>query len=258
MLNNYSKHIQLKSPTLFPDAKKASDYTAKQIADLIQEKQSQGKPAVLGLATGNTPKMVYQELVRLHKYEGLSFKNVITFNLDEYYPIGPDNDQSYTYFMHHHLFGHIDIQQNNVHIPHTDSTSEQIMQYCIDYENKIASFGGLDLQLLGIGRNGHIGFNEPGSGFDSVTRLINLHPITREDAIADFGKLDNVPHQAISIGIYTITQAKKILLLALGERKSEIIRDTLFGEISTQVPASILQTIPQVEFILDGKAAKLL
>src|SRR5690554_4018116 len=240
-----SKHIQTKAPSLFPDADQASVYTAQQIAKLIHQKQREGNQVTLGLATGNTPKKVYQELIRLHKNEGLSFQNVISFNLDEYYPIAPDNDQSYTYFMRHNLFDHVDIKKSNVHIPHSDLSSDHIIQYCRDYEDKIASFGGLDLQLLGIGRNGHIGFNEPGSSFESITRLVDLHPLTREDAQADFGTIDNVPYQAISIGIHTILQAKKILLLALGDRKSEIIDKAINGEISTEVPASILQTIPQ-------------
>lgn len=243
---------------MLPNAEEASIYTAHQIAELIVGLQNEGKPAVLGLATGNTPKMVYQELIRLHQNESLSFRNVISFNLDEYYPIGPDNIQSYTYFMQHNLFNHIDINPDNVHIPHTDWSAERIGQYCKSYEEKISSYGGLDLQLLGIGRNGHIGFNEPGSSFDSTTRLVHLDSLTREDAQHDFGTIENVPHQAISIGIQTILQARKILLLALGEKKSEIINKALNGEISTHVPASILQTIPQVEYILDRDAAALI
>lgn len=253
-----SKHIQTKAPTLFPDADQASVYTAQQIAELIHQKQQEGNQVTLGLATGNTPKKVYQELIRLHKNEGLSFQNVITFNLDEYYPIGPDNDQSYTYFMRHNLFDHIDIQQENIYIPQTNSTPQEVAKYCQAYEDKIAEYGGLDLQLLGIGRNGHIGFNEPGSSFASTTRLVNLHPLTREDAIAQFGTIDKVPHQAISIGIHTIMQAKRILLLALGERKSEIMNKALRGEISVDIPASILQTMSQVEYILDQEAAVLI
>lgn len=258
MLNNYNKNTLIKSPTLFSDSEQASAYTAKQIADLIRYKQKQGKPAVLGLATGNTPKLVYKELIRLHKNEGLSFQNVVSFNLDEYYPIGKDHHLSYTYFMAEQLFDHVDIQKNNVHVPHSDFLQEDIEQYCLDYEKKIANYGGLDLQLLGIGRNGHIGFNEPGSSFDSKTRLVDLHPLTRQDAAPEFGTLSDVPLQAISIGIHTIVQAKKILLLALGERKSEIMNKALNGEISTEVPASILQTISQVEYVLDNEAARLI
>lgn len=258
MPNSLKKYPKVDNITLRSDAEEASIYVAQQIAELIRQQQNLGKPAVLGLATGNTPKRVYQELIRLHQNQGLSFHNVISFNLDEYYPIGPENILSYTYFMQHNLFSHVDVKSDNIHIPHTDWSPDRIAQYCKDYEDKIRSLGGLDLQLLGIGRNGHIGFNEPGSDFNSTTRLVNLHSLTREDAKADFGTLDKVPHQAISIGIHTIIQAKKILLLALGERKSEIINKALKGEISTQVPASILQTIPQVEYILDPEAAALI
>ncbi|MGO3184385.1 MAG: glucosamine-6-phosphate deaminase [Aequorivita sp.] len=258
MPTKFNNHSKAKSLNIFGDAEKASVHTAKLIAELILEQQKKGKPSVLGLATGNTPKMVYQELIRLHQNESLSFHNVISFNLDEYYPIGPEHIRSYTYFMREYLFKHIDIKPENIYIPHAVCSPDRIEDYCRDYEDRITNFGGLDLQLLGIGRNGHIGFNEPGSSFDSTTRLINLHSLTRKDAQADFGTIDNVPRQAISIGIHTITQAKKILLLALGEKKSEIISKALKGEISTDVPASILQKIPQVEYILDRDAAALI
>ena len=258
MSNNFKKHSKVNSLTLCANSEEASIYAAHQIADLIRDKQRQGKPTVLGLATGNTPKRVYEELIHLHKDEGLSFRNVISFNLDEYYPIASEDLQSYSYFMRQYLFSHIDINPNNIHIPHLNCSLDQIQAYCLAYEDKIASFGGLDLQLLGIGRNGHIGFNEPGSSFDSITRLVNLHALTRNDAIENFGNVDNVPHHAISIGIQTIMRAKRILLLALGERKSEIISKALHGEISADVPASFLQTIPQVEYILDREAASLI
>lgn len=258
MHNNYIKNTILKRPTTFTNGEQASTYTANKIAELIRQKQKEGKPAVLGLATGNTPKLVYKELIRLHREEDLSFHNVVSFNLDEYYPIGTDHHLSYTYFMAEQLFNHVDIQKQNVHVPHSDFSQDRIAQFCIEYEQKIAYFGGLDIQLLGIGRNGHIGFNEPGSDFDSKTRLVNLHPLTREDAAPEFGELHDVPHQAISIGIHTIMQAKNILLLALGERKSEIMSKALHGEITNQVPASILQTMPHVEYVLDNEAARLI
>lgn len=258
MPNNSDITPRARNLTLCANAQEASLYVAEQIAELIQEQQKLGKPAVLGLATGNTPKIVYQELIRLHQSEGLSFHNVVSFNLDEYYPIYPEDDQSYTYFMRKYLFGHIDIQPHNIHIPHADCPADAIAQYCKDYEDKIKAFGGLDLQLLGIGRNGHIGFNEPGSSFDSTTRLVDLHPLTRKDAQNDFGTINNVPQHAISIGIQTITQAKKILLLALGANKSKIVSKALKGKISTDVPASILQTLPQVEYVLDRDAAALI
>lgn len=258
MINNINKQSKIVGPTLFSDDNQASVYTAKQIADLIREKQDKGQHAVIGLATGNTPKQVYKELIRLHKNEGLSFQNVISFNLDEYYPIGSDHNLSYSFFMRDNLFNHVDMNPENINVPHTDHSSDKVVEYCKAYENKIVAAGGLDLQLLGIGRNGHIGFNEPGSDFSSNTRLVDLHPLTRSDAASDFGSLDKVPHQAISIGIDTILKAKRILLLALGERKSEIMNKALFGEVSSEVPASVLQTVPHVEYVLDHEAAMLI
>ena len=258
MLNTFNNHSKKNNLTLCPDAEQASIYTARQIAEVIIQHQKEGRPVTLGLATGKTPISVYQELIRLHRNESLSFHNVISFNLDEYYPICRDSNQSYSYFMHNYLFSQIDIKPGNIHIPHTDCSPDLIQHYCKDYEDKIASFGGLDLQLLGIGRNGHIGFNEPGSSFDSTTRLVDLHSLTRKDAEANFGTIDKVPYQAISVGIHTIVQARRILLLALGKDKSEIISKAIHGEISTQVPASLLQTISQVEYILDPDAAALI
>lgn len=255
MTNPINLKSKEKKLNLFADAEQASLHVAHQIADLIRDKQQQGQPAVLGLATGNTPKGVYQELIRLHQHEGLSFSNVISFNLDEYYPILPDDRQSYTYFMRQYLFKHVDMKPSQIHIPHTDFSEEGIAQYCQDYDDKIESLGGLDMQLLGIGRNGHIGFNEPGANFDSKTRLVNLNATTREDAKAAFGSMDKVPHKAISIGVETISQAKKIVLLAFGERKSDIMKQAIYGDITTEVPASILQKLPQVEYVLDGEAA---
>lgn len=255
MSTNSHKPSKDRTLNLFANATQASIYVAQQIATLITQQQKQDKLAVLGLATGNTPKRVYQELVRLHQNEGLSFVNVVSFNLDEYYPIYPEDEQSYTYFMQEHLFKHVNIKPQHIHIPHTRCETEDILDYCKDFENKIASYGGLDLQLLGIGRNGHIGFNEPGSSFDSSTRLVNLHAVTREDAQADFGGLDQVPQQAVSMGVNTIRQAKRILLLALGERKSAIICKALQGEITPEIPASFLQSLAQVEYVLDHEAA---
>ncbi|MER3465372.1 MAG: glucosamine-6-phosphate deaminase, partial [Chitinophagaceae bacterium] len=164
---------------IFPDLKEGSVYTANLVATLIKEKQARKETCVLGLATGSTPKTLYAELVRLHKQEGLSFKNVITFNLDEYYPIDNDAIQSYNTYMHRHLFNHIDIDPKNIHIPNGELAKEDIKAHCLDYEQKIEAAGGIDLQILGIGNNGHIGFNEPGSSIHSHTRLINLENSTR-------------------------------------------------------------------------------
>ncbi|NNF35155.1 MAG: glucosamine-6-phosphate deaminase [Saprospiraceae bacterium] len=228
---------------------------AKEIASTIKNKGNEGQNCVLGLATGSSPVSIYKELVRMHQEEGLSFSNVITFNLDEYYPMQPDELQSYVRFMNEHLFDHVNIDKNNVHIPDGTIPKDQIASYCESYEEKIARAGGLDLQLLGIGRTGHIGFNEPGALATSSTRLINLDYITRMDAASDFFGEENVPTKAITMGIGTILKARKIILIALGESKSEIIKKTVEGEMSDKVPATYLQESPNAVFVLDAAAA---
>ena len=239
-------------------AEAASIKVARVIADEIIKKRSLGQQLVLGLATGNTPKLVYHELVRMHKNESLSFDNVISFNLDEYYPLESSHPLSYHQFMNKHLFAQVDILPENVHIPNGTWQREQVAECCEDYDKKILDCGGIDIQLLGIGRNGHIGFNEPGSAFDSCTRLIDLHSTTRADAAADFEGLEKVPLQAVTMGIQSITQAKKIILLALGSRKADIIQKALREEVSAQIPATFLRTLPQVTYILDKEAAELI
>jgi glucosamine-6-phosphate deaminase len=228
---------------------------AQEIATLIRKKEKENKPCVLGLATGSSPIVVYDELIRMHKEEGLSFANVITFNLDEYYPMDKKNIQSYHYFMHENLFNHIDILPENIHIPDGTISDNALNQYCIDYENKIESAGGLDFQLLGIGRTGHIGFNEPGSHFNSGTRSITLDYITRVDASTAFLGIDNVPRKAITMGIGTIRKAKRIVLLAWGSNKARVIKKTVEGEISAEVPATYLQKHDNTTFVLDTEAS---
>nr|WP_299383715.1 glucosamine-6-phosphate deaminase [Allomuricauda sp.] len=240
---------------IFENSADGSEVVAKEIADLIKEKQAKGKPCVLGLATGSSPIRVYRELVRMHKEEGLSFANVISFNLDEYLPMERDNRQSYHYFMHEHLFNHIDIDPNNVHIPNGTVTGDAIIEHCLDYESKIKEAGGLDFQLLGIGRTGHIGFNEPGSHHNSATRVITLDHITRVDAAPAFLGIDNVPRKAITMGIATVMAAKRIVLLGWGQNKAQIIKETVEGEISSQVPATYLQEHNNCTFVLDTGAA---
>ncbi len=244
--------------SVFPDASTASIAVAKRIADLIREKQKKGEQAVLGLATGSTPVKVYSELVRLHKEEGLSFQNVVTFNLDEYYPMQPDSAQSYVTFMRKKLFDHVDIKEENINIPDGNLKLEDIPEFCINYEQKISDFGGIDLQILGIGRTGHIGFNEPGSAPNSGTRLVTLNDLTRRDASHDFGSKENVPTKAITMGVGTIFKAREIILMASGEKKAEIIKKTVEGNISADVPATYLQLSDNVEVILDTNAASLL
>ncbi len=239
---------------IFDSSGDASIIVAQEIAELIREKQAKAQTCVLGLATGSSPIRVYEELVRMHKEEGLSFANVITFNLDEYLPMEKDNRQSYWYFMHEHLFNHIDIPEGNINIPDGTLSGEDIIPYCLAYEQKIKDAGGLDFQLLGIGRTGHIGFNEPGSHRNSGTRVITLDHITRVDAAPAFLGIDNVPRRAITMGIATVQSAKRIVLLGWGQNKADIIKKTIEGEISSEVPATYLQEHGNCTFVLDNGA----
>ncbi len=239
---------------IFPTPEDGSKHVAAEIVKLIRQKQQEKKPCVLGLATGSTPVSLYAELVRWHKDEGLSFKNVITFNLDEYYPISRETFQSYWSFMHRNLFDHIDIEPKNIHIPEGNISKENIKHYCADYEKQIDEAGGIDLQILGIGMNGHIGFNEPGSGILSKTRLIVLDNITRIANTKDFQNISKVPRLALTVGISTIMKAKKILLMAWGN-KASIVARAVEGDVSEQVPASILQQHTNCTFVLDEQAA---
>ncbi|TGE22440.1 glucosamine-6-phosphate deaminase [Hymenobacter aquaticus] len=240
--------------TIHPDSEVASAAVARTIAELIRQRQAEGRPAVLGLATGSSPTRVYEELVRLHREEGLSFRNVVSFNLDEYYPMPPDSLQSYVRFMREYLFDHVDIQPENVHIPDGTLPQEQVAEFCRQYEARIQAVGGIDLQLLGIGRTGHIGFNEPGSGPQSRTRLITLDHITRTDAAADFYGEENVPRRALTMGVGTILEARRIVLLAWGEGKAAVIKRMVEGEPSDSVPATYLQQHPRVDVVLDEAA----
>ena len=238
-----------------PSAAKGSELIAQEIADLIRNKQAKSKKCVLGLATGSSPLSVYAELVRMHKEEGLSFENVITFNLDEYWPMSKDNFQSYHHFMHENLFDHIDIKPENIHIPDGEVKSSQVRSFCQDYEAKIGALGGLDFQLLGIGRTGHIGFNEPGSNQNSRTRLVNLDHITREDAAEGFQGLEFVPKRAITMGIATVLSAKRVVLMAWGQKKSAVIQQAVEGAITSTLPSSFLQLHKNTTLVLDEEAA---
>ena len=234
----------------------ASIVVAQEIADLIREKSKQNTHCVLGLATGSSPIKVYEELVRMHKAEGLSFQNVISFNLDEYYPMQKRNVQSYDYFMREHLFNHVDILPEHINIPDGMVSDEDLYQSCVDYEMKIKSVGGIDFQLLGIGRTGHIGFNEPGSHLNSGTRNIKLDHITRVDAAPAFLGIDNVPTKAITMGIGTVSTAKRIVLLAWGANKADILKKTIEGDITSHVPATYLQNHNNTTFVLDEGASE--
>ncbi len=233
----------------------ASAAVAREIATLIKGRAAAGRSCVLGLATGSTPTGVYDELVRLHREEKLSFANVITFNLDEYWPMAPDALQSYRRFMAEHLFDHIDINPANVNIPDGTLAADQVAEFCGAYEERIRATGGVDLQILGIGRTGHIGFNEPGSPRESRTRLITLDKVTRMDAASDFFGEWNVPRQAITMGVGTILAAKRILMMAWGESKAAVLRRAFEEPVGSAVAASFLQEHANVEVILDRASA---
>jgi glucosamine-6-phosphate deaminase len=206
------------------------------------------------MATGATPILLYKELVRMHKEEGLSFKNVVTVNLDEYYPIPRNAYQSYWSFMHRHLFDHIDIDSKNIHLPNSEWTKDELKEKCVAYEQTIEKLGGIDLQILGIGKNGHIGFNEPGSSFHSKTRVIHLDHLTRMANLYEWHDINKVPRTAITVGIGSIMKAKKIVLLAWGN-KADIVAKSIEGDVTEQIPASVLQNHDDCTYIIDEFAA---
>ncbi len=241
--------------TIFNNMDEVCKAVADEIANLIKAKNKLGQSTILGLATGATPKKVYTNLIEYHKNENLNFENVIAFNLDEYYPISPDAMQSYKRFMDENLFDHINIKKENCYIPLGNIPEDLIKEHCKQYEEKIEIYGGIDFQILGIGRNGHIGFNEPGSHISSKTRAITLDHLTRFDAAYEFGGLANVPRKAITMGIGTIMKAKRIVLLAWGDRKAAIIKEAVEGPVTEFVPASYLQGHQDVSFLLDESAA---
>ena len=226
----------------FDDRKNAEFIIAKEIKKLIEKNNKKNKTTVLGLATGSSPLGVYKSLIDFHKNEKLSFKNVVTFNLDEYYGLEKDHKQSYHHFMDENLFNHIDIKRTNINIPDGFIDKKNIDKYCKEYEKKIESLGGIDIQILGIGVNGHIGFNEPGSNLNSITRLVKLDYQTRNDARLDFNGIKNVPTSAITMGIKTILNSKRIILFAWGQGKSEAIRRAVELRKNIKIPASLLQS----------------
>jgi glucosamine-6-phosphate deaminase len=255
---SFEKRFESIDTVVFENSLDASKEVAKEIALLIQSKQRENKPCILGLATGSSPKGLYAELVRWHREEGLSFKNVVAFNLDEYYPMEPDSVNSYVRFMKEQLFDHVDILPENYNIPDGTLKKDEIGDYCKLYEEKIERFGGIDLQVLGIGGNGHIGFNESGSLQNSKTRLVALDYMTRVAASGDFSGLINTPRTAITLGVKKIMEAKRVVLLAWGEGKSHVIKKAVEGEITNKVPATFLQDHNNVTFVLDKGAASVL
>ncbi|MBV8378675.1 MAG: glucosamine-6-phosphate deaminase [Verrucomicrobia bacterium] len=242
--------------TVFQSAESAVRLVAASIARLMWKRAAEGRTAVLGLATGSTPVKLYRELIRLHRDEGLSFSNVVTFNLDEYYGLPPHHPESYRHFMEVQLFDHVDISPENIHVPDGLISRSEVFGYCQEYERKILATGGIDVQILGIGRTGHIGFNEPGSGVDSRTRMVALDRLTRRDAARDFRGEENVPAYAITMGVGTILEAKELALLAWGESKAAIVREAIEGPQIDTVPASFLQRHPNCQCYLDEAAAR--
>ena len=241
---------------LHPDKHSAAQAIAREIADLIEIRSKSGMPTVLGLATGSTPLPLYAELIRLHRDAKLSFRSVLTFNLDEYEGLGPTHPQSYRHFMEENLFRHLDIPAANIRIP--DGLTKDATKHCADYEAAIRAAGGIDLQILGIGRTGHIGFNEPPSAADSRTRRVHLDEMTRRDNSIFFGDLTKVPHGALTMGVATILEARRVELIAFGEAKAEIVHRAMKTTPSPDCPATWLQQHPRCTFHLDAAAARAL
>jgi glucosamine-6-phosphate deaminase len=228
---------------------------AGRMAEVIRDRNRAGRHAVLGLATGSTPIGIYRELIRLHREDGLDCSRVVTFNLDEYYPMAPDSLHGYRRFMWENFLEHVNVDPRHVHIPRGDLPRHEIEAHCRDYERAIQEAGGIDFQILGIGLTGHIGFNEPGSSVASRTRLVALDTITRRAAAADFFGTENVPAEAVTVGVGTILEAREIALVATGEHKAAIVRRAVEGEIDHEVAATYLQRHPNVTVYVDAAAA---
>ena len=226
-----------------------SKVAAKMVADLLNNKPN----AVLGLATGSTPVGLYKELIRMHKEDGLDFSQCTTFNLDEYVGLPPGHDQSYHYFMNEHLFNHVNVPRQNIHVP--SGTAKNHVAFCAWYENRIKECGGIDLQVLGIGSDGHIAFNEPGSSLGSRTRIKTLAKQTIDDNARYFARVEDVPIYAITMGVGTIMEARKVLLMANKKGKAEAVAQAIEGPVSSSITASALQLHPDATFFLDSDAA---
>ena len=239
----------------FESSQEASSLIAREICDLVKSKQEKNKSCVIGFATGSSPSIVYQEIIKIHKNESLSFKNVIAFNLDEYYGIKKDDINSYHHFMNENLFDHIDIPKENINIPSGEIGEKEIKKFCSSYEKEIEKCGGIDIQLLGIGRTGHIGFNEPGSHFNSKTRLITLDHTTRFDASKSFNGIENVPTKAITMGVRTIFNAKRIIVMAWGLHKSLIVKKSVENNVTSLIPTTYLQNHKNTTLVLDNESA---
>ena len=253
-INEENRYEKLHTVT-FDNSQEASILIAREICDLVKSKQEKKKNCVIGFATGSSPTKVYQEIIKIHNDESLSFNNVITFNLDEYFPIEKDDNNSYHNFMKENLFDHIDIPKENINIPSGDISEKDITKFCSNYEKKIEKNGGIDIQLLGIGRTGHIGFNEPGSHFNSTTRLITLDHTTRFDASKSFNGIENVPSKAITMGIRTIFNSKRIIMMAWGIQKGLIVKKSVENNITSLIPTTYLQNHKNTTLVLDKECS---
>ncbi|MBM3264385.1 MAG: glucosamine-6-phosphate deaminase [candidate division Zixibacteria bacterium] len=250
-MQGFSEHIPV---IICPDHESIAGAVADEIVRYVEEQAARQGLAILGLATGSTPIGVYRELITRHR-QGVSFRNVVTFNLDEYYPMTPVSLQSYHRYMRENLFAHLDIPEDQIFIPRGDLPREAMMEHCAWYEQQIEKFGGIGIQLLGIGRSGHIGFNEPGSLPNTRTRLIRLDEMTRKDAAADFFGEENVPLEAVTMGVGTILTAQRVILMATGEHKAHVICRAVEGEVSPQIAASYLQHHPNASIYVDPGAS---
>lgn len=235
--------------------KTSYDEMSREAASIVRDRLIKKPSLVLGFATGSTPLGLYKELIRMHREEGLSFSHVSTFNLDEYLGLPPDHQQSYNFFMWENLFKHININPKNVHIPNGLTKPSDIDDYCEWYESRMRKFGGVDLQILGIGRDGHIGFNEPGSSLGSRTRVKTLTEETIQDNARFFKNADEVPHYSITMGVGTVMEAKEIVMVANGKSKAQVIATAIEGGVTAQATASVLQLHKRVTVILDEEAA---
>jgi len=246
-----SRELERLRTVVLPEHNDLAVAVADRIVEIIQRETSAKGRAVLGLATGSTPLGVYEELIRRHQAGDVDFSRVVTFNLDEYYPMAPDSSHSYHRYMWENFFAHVNIAKQNVHIPDGTTPRERVAEACAAYEEAIRIAGGIDFQLLGIGKTGHIGFNEPGSDAASRTRIVTLDTLTRKDAGADFFGVENVPREALTMGVATILDAKEIALMATGEHKAGIVARAVEGEISPDVAATFLQRHGSVTVYLD-------
>ena len=254
-MESFEKRYEKLPVSIYTEVEVASDLVAKQIAKLIREKEQKNEKCVLGLIAGSTAVGMYERLVEMHRKEKLSFKNVIVFNIDEYYPLDPDELQSHHRYLYEYLFNDVDILPENIHLIPGNLPKGEIPAFCQTYEQKIQEVGGIDLQLLGLDSRGQIGANEPGSAFNSHTRLITLDYSTRMGAASNFFGEENVPNHCITMGISTILQAKRIILMAWGEGKARIIKKVVEGPVTEMVPTSIIQNHSKVSVILDTASA---